>query len=128
MATRSPSLTLEPLGMSLVRVMGPPWLQIWGTRILEERTASTMPATRTSRLARGVSGGAAWVTGGVEGEQAARRRSGMATDSDDVMGIVSAIRRRKWGKCLAELRVFFCVKVRHGMGGDSTLRTQRKAF
>ena len=27
-ATKSPSLTAEPLGISLVRVMGPPWPQI----------------------------------------------------------------------------------------------------
>src|ERR1035437_9324645 len=108
---RSPSLTLEPLGMSLVRVMGPPCLQIWGTRILEERTASTMPLTRTSRLARGVSGevcgGAAWVTGGGEGEQEARKRRGIATESDEVMGLVSAIRRRKGGKCLAGFWIYF---------------------
>ena len=78
---------------------------------MEERTASTMPLTRTSRLARGVSGevsgGAAWVTGGVEGEQEARKRRGIATASDEVMGPVSAIRRRKGGKCLAEFRVYF---------------------
>src|ERR1017187_5918608 len=104
---RSPSWTLEPLGMSLVSVMGPPWLQIWGTRILEERTASTMPLTRTSRLARGASGGAAWVTGGVVREQEARKRRGIAIDSGDVMGLVSAIRRRKGGKCLAESHVNF---------------------
>ena len=88
--------------MSLVRVMGPPWLQIWGTRILEERTASTMPVTRTSRLARGVSGAAAWATGGTVREQAARKGRRRATDKDEVIGLVSAIRRRWGSKCLAE--------------------------
>jgi len=40
-------------------------------------------------------------------EQEARKRSGIATDSDDVIGLVSAIRRREWGKCLAEFGIYF---------------------
>ena len=42
-AIRSPSLTLEPFGISLVSVMGPPCPQICGTRILEEWTACNDP-------------------------------------------------------------------------------------
>ena len=43
---------VEPLGMSLVSVMGPPCPQICGTRTLEAWTAWTIPVTRISRLAR----------------------------------------------------------------------------
>src|SRR5437868_12279160 len=104
---RSPAFTLDPLGMSFVRVMGPPWLKIWGTRTLEECTASTMPVTRTSRFTRGASGAAAWVTGGVGREQAARRSKRAAIGKDDIIGLVSAIRRRKRDKCLAGFTVYF---------------------
>jgi hypothetical protein len=47
--------------------------------------ASTVPVIRTWRLTRGVSGGAAWVTGGAEGEQEAKIRTGIARDSREVM-------------------------------------------
>jgi hypothetical protein len=87
--------------------MGPPWLQIWGTRILEEWTASTVPVTRTSRLTRGASGAAARVTVGVGREQEVRRRIGITDFHGKVIGIVSAIRRRQAGKCLAIFQINF---------------------